>query len=121
LGSALEIRAAVETDFEQIYETFLRILAPGDTFPYRPDTAQARDTGCTEMQFNYAVSTNEAAVWLWRQIGIKIVGTVPGNFMHATLGPVDTYVMHRFLESALNGICVSNHLCWFDCLSGSLL
>lgn len=166
MGSTLEIRAAAETDFEQIYEIFLRVLAPGDTFPYRPDTsredafkilmdenyrkfvgldsegrvvgfyllrpnwpgrgshvatgtymvdpqvrgqgigkllglhsfAQARDMGCTAMQFNYVVSTNETAVRLWRQIGMKIVGTVPGNFMHATLGPVDTYVMHRYLE-----------------------
>ena len=59
--------------------------------------AQARRSGFTAMQFNMVVSTNEAAVRLWRHMGFEIIGRVPGAFRHATLGMVDTYVMHREL------------------------
>ena len=58
---------------------------------------EARKAGFTAMQFNYAVSTNEGAVRLWQKCGFTIVGTVPGAFRHAQLGPVDVYVMHRML------------------------
>jgi len=59
--------------------------------------ATARAAGFLAMQFNFVVSTNEVAVKLWQKHGFKIVGTVPQAFRHATLGPVDTYVMYRFL------------------------
>ena len=59
--------------------------------------AQARRSGFSAMQFNMVVSTNEAAVRLWRHMGFEIIGRVPGAFRHATLGMVDTYVMHREL------------------------
>ena len=58
---------------------------------------QARLAGYTAMQFNFVVSTNTAAVQLWKQLGFKIVGTLPKAFRHGTLGPVDAFVMHRFL------------------------
>ena len=49
------------------------------------------------MQFNMVVSTNDAAVRLWQRMGFAIVARIPGAFRHATVGPVDTYVMHRML------------------------
>jgi L-amino acid N-acyltransferase YncA len=59
--------------------------------------AEARKAGFKAMQFNMVVSTNEAAVALWKKLGFKIVGTLPKAFQHKRLGLVDTYVMHRFL------------------------
>jgi L-amino acid N-acyltransferase YncA len=58
---------------------------------------QARRLGFTAMQFNIVVSTNEAAVLLWKKHGFRIVGTLPNVFRHAKLGEVDAFVMHRFL------------------------
>lgn len=58
---------------------------------------QARQAGYQAMQFNFVVSTNAAAVELWKKLGFQIVGTLPKAFRHARLGLVDAYVMHRFL------------------------
>ena len=49
------------------------------------------------MQFNFVVSTNEAAVKLWERLGFTIVGTLPGAFRHPTRGFVDAYVMFQTL------------------------
>ena len=59
---------------------------------------QAREAGYLAMQFNLVVSTNTAAVRLWKSLGFAIVGTLPQVFAHKTLGLVDAYVMHRFLD-----------------------
>ena len=56
-----------------------------------------RRLGFRAMQFNFVVSTNEAAVRLWQQLGFQIVGTLPGAFRHSQLGFVDAYVMFRTL------------------------
>jgi len=53
--------------------------------------------GYKAIQFNFVVSTNEAAVRLWKKIGFEIVGTLPGAFKHSSLGYVDVYVMFRSL------------------------
>ena len=58
---------------------------------------EARRQGYAAMQFNFVVSTNAAAVSLWKTLGFTIVGTLPQAFDHASLGKVDAYVMHRFL------------------------
>lgn len=58
---------------------------------------QARQAGYEAMQFNFVVSTNTAAVELWKKLGFQIVGTLPKAFRHATLGKVDAYVMFRSL------------------------
>jgi ribosomal protein S18 acetylase RimI-like enzyme len=58
---------------------------------------QARLAGYEAMQFNFVVSTNTAAVELWKKLGFEIVGTLPKTFRHRRLGDVDAYVMHRFL------------------------
>ena len=58
---------------------------------------EARRAGYQAMQFNFVVSTNQAAVELWKKCGFQIVGTAPKAFRHRQLGLVDAYVMHRFL------------------------
>ncbi|HEX2750685.1 MAG TPA: GNAT family N-acetyltransferase [Verrucomicrobiales bacterium] len=58
---------------------------------------EAAKKGFRGMQFNIVVSTNEAAVRLWRCLGFEITGTLPGVFRHAKLGYVDAYVMFRSL------------------------
>ncbi|HJU41878.1 MAG TPA: GNAT family N-acetyltransferase [Vicinamibacterales bacterium] len=58
---------------------------------------EARQAGYEAMQFNFVVSTNTAAVALWKKLGFEIVGTLPKAFRHATLGKVDAYVMFRSL------------------------
>ncbi|MBW3663330.1 MAG: GNAT family N-acetyltransferase [Actinobacteria bacterium] len=58
---------------------------------------RARERGFTAMQFNFVVSTNTAAVELWRAMGFEIVGRIPDAFDHPTRGLVEAYVMHRFL------------------------
>jgi ribosomal protein S18 acetylase RimI-like enzyme len=57
----------------------------------------ARAAGFRAMQFNYVVASNEVAVRLWQRHGFAIVGRVPGAFRHASLGPTDVLIMHRFL------------------------
>ena len=58
---------------------------------------EARRRGFLAMQFNMVISTNEAAVALWKKLGFNIVGTLPRVFRHKRLGLVDAFVMHRFL------------------------
>ncbi len=58
---------------------------------------EARRAGFTAMQYNYVVASNTTAVKLWQRHGFAIVGTVPRAFRHATLGPTDIHIMHRFL------------------------
>jgi L-amino acid N-acyltransferase YncA len=59
---------------------------------------EAKKAGYRAMQFNLVVSTNEAAVALWKKLGFSIVGTLPEVFRHESLGYVDACVMHRFLD-----------------------
>jgi len=58
---------------------------------------EARRLGFHAMQFNIVVSTNDAAVALWKKCGFSIVGTLLRAYRHRELGLVDAYVMHRFL------------------------
>jgi L-amino acid N-acyltransferase YncA len=66
----------------------------------RHSLAEARRLGYLAMQFNYVVSTNEAAVALWRKLGFSIVGTLPKAYRHQRLGLVDALVMYRLLGEA---------------------
>ncbi|MEQ8266574.1 MAG: N-acetyltransferase [Parvibaculum sp.] len=59
------------------------------------DAARAR--GFRAMQFNFVISTNEAAVHLWQACGFKIVGRLPGAFSHPSRGYVDALVMYRMV------------------------
>ena len=56
---------------------------------------EARRLGFRAMQFNFVVSTNESAVKLWQNLGMKIVGTLAGAFRHPKRGYVDVYVMYQ--------------------------
>ena len=58
---------------------------------------EARRLGFRAMQFNYVISTNTAAIRLWRDLGFEIVGTLPDAFRHPENGYVDVYVMYRSL------------------------
>jgi L-amino acid N-acyltransferase YncA len=64
---------------------------------------EARRLGYRAMQFNFVVSTNEAAVRLWKSLGFEIVGTLPGAFRHSRLGFVDALVMYRSLRTGTGG------------------
>ena len=59
--------------------------------------SEARRLGFRAMQFNYVISTNTAAIRLWRELGFEIVGTLPSAFHHPTKRYVDVYVMYRSL------------------------
>lgn len=59
--------------------------------------ALARELGFTAMQFNFVVSSNEAAVHLWTRLGFETVGRLPQAFDHPRLGPVDALVMFKVL------------------------
>ncbi len=59
---------------------------------------QAKKRGFLAMQFNFVVSTNKGAVYLWTSLGFRTVGVLPGAFRHASLGFVDALVMFRSLE-----------------------
>lgn len=56
-----------------------------------------RGQGFRAMQFNFVVSTNEAAVHLWNECGFRQVGRLPGAFLHPEQGYVDALVMWREL------------------------
>jgi len=58
---------------------------------------EAKKAGFTAMQFNFVISTNEPAVKLWKQLGFRIVGTLPKAFRHLQKGFVDVYLMFREL------------------------
>jgi len=54
----------------------------------------AKQSNYKAIQFNIVISSNVAAVNLWKKFGFKIVGTIPNAFKHATLGFVDAFVMY---------------------------
>jgi len=57
----------------------------------------ACESGYLAIQYNAVVSTNTAAVQLWRSLGFVIIGTVPQGFRHDEFGMVDVYIMYRSL------------------------
>jgi ribosomal protein S18 acetylase RimI-like enzyme len=58
---------------------------------------EARARGFTAMQFNFVIASNTRAVKLWQSCGFRVLGTLPGAFMHPALGAVDAHVMFRRL------------------------
>jgi RimJ/RimL family protein N-acetyltransferase len=57
----------------------------------------ARSQGFLAMQFNFVVSSNQAAIRLWQKFGFAIVGRLPKAFLHPRLGFVDALVLYRTL------------------------
>lgn len=64
---------------------------------YEHSTDLAANQGYLAMQFNYVISSNEAAIVLWKSEGFEIVGTLPGAFAHPQRGMVDVFIMYRDL------------------------
>jgi L-amino acid N-acyltransferase YncA len=62
---------------------------------------EAERLGFRAMQFNFVVSTNKTALRLWKDLGFRIVGRLPGAFRHAQEGFVDVYVMYRRLRPSI--------------------
>jgi len=58
---------------------------------------EARRSGFMAMQFNAVVATNRRAIALWKSLGFRIIGTVPGAFRHPEHGPTGLHIMHREL------------------------
>lgn len=54
----------------------------------------AREQGFAGMQFNAVAASNRSAVQLYGRLGFQIVGTVPGAFVHPTLGLVGLHIMY---------------------------
>lgn len=59
--------------------------------------AVAKTGGYLAMQFNIVVSTNEAAMALWKKYGFEVIGTTPDGFRHSKYGYVDTHIMYKSL------------------------
>jgi len=57
----------------------------------------ARAAGFRAMQFNQVVSTNHAALALYRSLGFIEAGCIPDAFRHDRLGFVPAYVLYRAL------------------------
>jgi ribosomal protein S18 acetylase RimI-like enzyme len=55
--------------------------------------------GYRAMQFNFVISSNTAAVNLWKKLGFAVVGVSPKAFRHAQLGLVDALVMYKELAA----------------------
>jgi GNAT superfamily N-acetyltransferase len=62
---------------------------------------EAERLGFRAMQFNFVVATNKPALCLWKDLGFKIVGPLPGAFRHTRRGFVDVYVMYRRLKTVV--------------------
>lgn len=60
----------------------------------------ALDEGFEAMQFNSVVSTNDAAIKLWKDLGFSIIGTIPHAYDHKIHGLVDAHIMYKTLKSA---------------------
>ncbi len=63
----------------------------------RHSLQQAREQGYLAMQFNLVVSTNQAAIHVYRKLGFEVVGRLPKAFRHKERGLVDAFVMYRML------------------------
>ncbi len=166
----IEIRPALEADFDAMWAIFQELIASGDTYYFAADTsredchaywfgpgvqsfvatlnrerllgmyrlipnqrdrgahvanasfmvspaaqgigvgklmgrdclARAKREGYLAMQFNYVVSSNVAAVLLWKKLGFSIIGTLPRAYRHQLLGFVDVYVMYQLLDDPGN-------------------
>ncbi|MDO6687060.1 MULTISPECIES: GNAT family N-acetyltransferase [unclassified Agarivorans] len=60
---------------------------------------QALQLGFSAMQFNSVVSTNEAAIALWKKLGFDVIGTIPNGYQHSEQGLVDCLIMFKALAT----------------------
>lgn len=95
----MKIHAATAEDRAEVWEILAPVIRAGETYALPRDMdslVQARVCGFKTMQFNF-VAWNEHAARLWRRLGLRVVGTLPGAFDHPCLGLVDALVMFREL------------------------
>jgi L-amino acid N-acyltransferase YncA len=59
--------------------------------------AMAKKLHFKAIQFNHVVSSNLAAINLWKSLGFEIIGTIPSAFNHKHLGYVDAHIMFKQL------------------------
>ncbi len=59
--------------------------------------ARAKAMGFAAMQFNLVVATNHAAVHLWQDVGMQVVGRLPAAFRLPDGEMADALVMYRIL------------------------
>ncbi|HYD25973.1 MAG TPA: GNAT family N-acetyltransferase [Croceibacterium sp.] len=64
----------------------------------RDSLRRARERGYRGMQFNFVASTNARAAALWRSLGFREIGRIPGGFLHPADGYVDALIFYRALE-----------------------
>jgi ribosomal protein S18 acetylase RimI-like enzyme len=57
----------------------------------------AKASGYRAIQFNQVVSTNRAALSLYRGLGFIEVGCIPDAFKHDGLGYIAAYIMYKTL------------------------
>lgn len=57
----------------------------------------ARDLGFKALQFNAVVSTNTAAIHVWKKCGMAVIGRLPKAFDHPQHGLVDALIMYQWL------------------------
>ena len=62
----------------------------------------ALESGFLAMQFNLVVSTNEAALHLWKKLGFQVIGRLPKAFKSRRFGYVDAFVMYKELGTSTN-------------------
>lgn len=56
----------------------------------------AKELGFKAIQFNLVVSTNKAAISVWKRFGFEIIGTIPEAFNNLKLGKlVDAFIMYK--------------------------
>jgi len=55
--------------------------------------------GYTAMQFNSVVSSNDIAIKLWLKLGYEMIGTIPKAYKLKQLGLVDSFIMHKQLNT----------------------
>lgn len=58
---------------------------------------EASAGGFAAIQFNFVVSSNVAALTLYKKLGFCVVGTLPGAFLHCELGYIDAHVLFKAL------------------------
>ena len=58
---------------------------------------EARRLGFHSIQFNFVVKSNEAAVRLWKSVGLEVIGEIPDAFDHKQNGLTNAYIMYRKL------------------------
>jgi ribosomal protein S18 acetylase RimI-like enzyme len=59
--------------------------------------SEALAAGFAAIQFNFVVSSNQAALSLYKKIGFSVAGTLPGAFRHCELGYIDAHILFKAL------------------------